>query len=82
MIFRTKWVKVDGTTYKRNAATILTKDEDFEALIISKIFVVNKTKIYFYGNCYKLDPYHRHYRTHTLTDLKKHIYVCYDQLYH
>jgi len=82
MIFRTKWAKVDGTLYKRNATVIVSKDEDIEVLIISKILIVNRTKIYFYGNCYKFDLYHRHYRAHTLTDLKKHIYVCYHQLHH
>ncbi len=81
-LFRTKWAKLKGTTYKRNSAVIISKEDDnFEVLIINKIFIFNGTKVYFSGNCYQLDTYHRHYRTHILTDQNRHIYVCYDQLY-
>ena len=37
IIFRTKWVNIGGTVYKRNAAVIVGKEENIEVLIISKI---------------------------------------------
>ena len=81
IIFRTKWVNIGGTVYKRNAAVIVGKEENIEVLIISKI-LTDKNKKNFKGNHYQLDPYNRHYRSFTLSDLSKNTYVCYDNFYH
>ena len=50
MIFRTKWVNIGGTIYKRNAAVIVGKEENIEVLIFSKILTDKKQKTYFKGN--------------------------------
>ena len=36
-MFRSKWVNIGGTVYKRNAAVIVGKEDNTEVLIISKI---------------------------------------------
>ncbi len=75
-------MKVEGHTYKPNAAVLCGIAEDvFEVIIISSIYV-NNDKIFFKGNVYSLTTYNRHYRAHILSITDKEKCVSYNALIH
>ena len=83
MSSRTKWVKIEGHVYKQNAAVLYKLEEDtMEVLVISTVYVINGTNVFFKGKCYDLTTYNRHFRAHILTSLNKEICICYDHLHH
>ena len=83
MSSRTKWVKIEGHVYKQNAAVLYKLEEDtMEVLVISTVYVINRTKVFLKGKCYDLTTYNRHFRAHILTSLNKEICICYDHLHH
>ena len=53
-----------------------------EVLVISSIYIINRTKVFFKGKCYDLNNYNRHFRAHILTNLNKETYISYESLYH
>ena len=65
-------MKIEGHIYKRNAAVLFRIEEDvMEVLVISSIYIINRTKVFFKGKCYDLNNYNRHFRAHILTNLNK-----------
>ncbi len=61
-MIRTKWVKVNGHTFKKEAAVLYDiKKEQMEVGIITNIFVVNCAKIMFKINCFYISKYENHY---------------------
>ena len=76
-------MKIEGHIYKRNAAVVFRIEEDvMEVLVISSIYIINRTKVFFKGKCYDLNNYNRHFRAHILTNLSKETYISYESLYH
>ena len=48
-------MKIEGYIYKRNAAVLFRIEEDvMEVLVISSIYIINRTKVFFKGKCYDL----------------------------
>jgi len=76
---RVKWVKMEGQTYKPNAAVLCgTTEEDLEIILISKIYTINNQLLYFKGQTCILANYNRHLRAHILSPTNKETYVLYD----
>lgn len=80
MYLRTKWVKVDGQLFKKDAAVLYkVHDERMEAGIITNIFIIGKN-IIFKVKCFILSHYDRHFRVHTLYSLDTIKFVLYQNL--
>ena len=69
-ISRTKWVKIDGTEYKKGAGIIHSIDEDDlpKIIKISSIYVINGSVVVFKGECFTTQ-FHPHFRAYVLQSL-------------
>ena len=68
--------------YIQKESAVLFKDV-MAVLVISSIYIINRTKVFFKGKCYDLNNYNRHFRAHILTNLNKDTYYnSYESLYH
>ena len=48
-------MKIEGHIYKSNAAVFYKIEENvMEVLVISSIYIINRTKVFFKGKCYEL----------------------------
>ena len=55
-------MKINGHIYIRNAAVLFKIEEDvMEVLVISSIYIINRTKVFFKGKYYDLNNYNRHF---------------------
>ena len=67
--FRARWIKIDGTEYKRDAGIVHSMSHDLPQVArIASIYVVNGNTVIFRATCYTT-TYNAHYRSYLLHDL-------------
>lgn len=83
IVYRAKWVKLNGHIFKPGAAIIHdigSEDTDMKVAVITNIYIINGNVTVFKAKLFQICDYNHHFRAHILTPLHTSAFFSYDQL--